>query len=138
MPVGLAWPTACRTYYRFVDEHRWSAAYDIAVDQRASFARFVAGCRDTVHVTIDLLAVPTYRVPYGGAVYTCVGIHLTAQQRGGAVRPYRGWIMAKARNASQAYVVIGGSAIGLGGKPVIPTRTTCSAHVPHSGRAHLR
>jgi hypothetical protein len=122
--------SAIRTYYRFVDEHRWSAAYDIAVDQQAPFARFVAGYRDTAHVAIDLLAVPTYRVPYGGATHACVGIHLTAQQRTGAVWPYGGWIMAEVRSASQAYVVIGGSVIRPGGKPVIPTHTTCSAHVP--------
>ena len=111
-PSGIS---AIRTHYRYVNEHHWSAAYDIAVDQRASFARFVAGYRDTAHVAIDLLAVPTYRVPYGGAVYACVGIHLAAQ-RGGAVRPYGGWIMAEARSASQAYVVIGGSVIRPGRK----------------------
>jgi hypothetical protein len=117
-------------FYRLINTHQLLAAYRETADQQMPPDRFVASYAQTRHLTIDLLAVPTYRVEAAGGTYACVGIRLTAYQRTGAHRVYGGWMMTEVRGGKVGWVVPDGGRLRLDGTAVIPPRAVCAAAIP--------
>jgi hypothetical protein len=121
-------------FYHLINAHQFLAAYRETADHDTSPARFVAGYAQTRSLTIDLLAMPPYRVAEVGARFACVGIRLTAYARTGVPQVFGGWMMTEVRGDTVGWAVLEGSRLRSGGRAVIPTRATCTAAIP----PHLR
>lgn len=125
-------------YYLGVDRHRYGGLCDaFAPFGRPSCGKLAAGYRHTAHVTIDRLAVPLYLIGKGHphAVYTCVGIQLTARQTDGSITSYGGWYLMKQQVSSiqRTWIDLPGSMILRDGGLAILSRESCQGHVPPAG-----
>jgi Protein of unknown function (DUF4232) len=118
------------SFYGMLNLHVYADAYAEVIDPGVSRAQFIAGYRQTRHVAIDLIAVPTYRVVRGDLTYECIGVRLTARQTRGPALKYGGWVMVVVPAYKQALVLIGGSRVLPNGRALVPDQATCAASIP--------
>jgi hypothetical protein len=125
----LAWTVD--TYYDAIaDGHLTSAYHQLALAGRPAYQRFVLGYRGTTRVVLDLLAAPGYQIRRGQDTYSCIAIHLTADQRDGLIERYGGWYMAEEDAHGVTSLILAGSSIRRDSPAMLPSAALCSARIP--------
>lgn len=127
-PGGRA--QSIRFYYEGVNQRQYPFAYVyLAPLGRPAYSSLAASYRHIGRVTVDVAAIPGYRLERHGATFACIGIELTAERIDGAHQQLGGWYLVTSQQGTD-FMVLRGSRLAPGAGPRLLSKRGCAARIP--------